>query len=164
MARTGTTRRRALVVTGAVTAGALTGCAGDGRRSPDGDGGSADVLLRKRLAESSGSLRDQYDAVIAAHPALEGRLAPLRTSVADHVAALGGSVRVTRPASVPVPAGADVALKQLALTERQTADAYTAALADAQPELARLLASVAAAGAAHAYLLTGPEAVDGGAR
>ncbi|MGW4034249.1 hypothetical protein ACWEFL_33975 [Streptomyces sp. NPDC004838] len=122
------------------------------------------MLLRKRLAESSGSLRDQYDAVIAAHPALEGRLAPLRTSVADHVAALGGSVRVTRPASVPVPAGADVALKQLALAERQTADAYTAALADAQPELARLLASVAAAGAAHAYLLTGPEAVDGGAR
>lgn len=42
----------------------------------------------------------------------------------------------------------------LAAAERRTADARAAALVSAPPELARLLASVAAAGAAHAYLLT----------
>ncbi len=46
------------------------------------------------------------------------------------------------------------ALTTLATAERRTADAHTAALATASPELARLLASVAASGAAHAYLLT----------
>ncbi|WP_078843472.1 hypothetical protein [Streptomyces albus] len=52
-----------------------------------------------------------------------------------------------------VPEKAPQALKALAEAERRTADARTAALAGAEPELARLLASVAASGAAHAYLL-----------
>jgi hypothetical protein len=46
------------------------------------------------------------------------------------------------------------ALKNLAGAERRTTEAHTAALMDAPPELARLLASLAAASAAHAYLLT----------
>ncbi|MGK5641747.1 hypothetical protein ACSNOK_26005, partial [Streptomyces sp. URMC 126] len=52
-----------------------------------------------------------------------------------------------------VPDDPDEALAALAAAERRTADGRGAALADAPPELARLLASVAAAGAAHAYLL-----------
>lgn len=56
--------------------------------------------------------------------------------------------------AVPVPADAPAALRSLAAAERRTCDVYSAALLDAEPELARLLASVAAAGAAHEYLLT----------
>ncbi|WUX71819.1 hypothetical protein OG627_07920 [Streptomyces sp. NBC_01429] len=55
------------------------------------------------------------------------------------------------PAVAPEPAEA---LKALAAAERRTSDAHTGALVTASPELARLLASVAAANAAHAYLLT----------
>ncbi|CAM5693250.1 hypothetical protein SCALM49S_02578 [Streptomyces californicus] len=46
-------------------------------------------------------------------------------------------------------------MKELATAERRRADAHAEALLEAGPELARLLASVAAAAAAHAYLLTG---------
>ncbi|MFD3524891.1 hypothetical protein [Streptomyces sp. NPDC058653] len=46
------------------------------------------------------------------------------------------------------------AVKALAAAERRAADAHAEALVHAPPELARLLASLAAAGAAHAYLLT----------
>jgi hypothetical protein len=52
------------------------------------------------------------------------------------------------------PASREDALKDLARAERSLADARAAALLDVPGELARLLASVAAAGAAHAYLLT----------
>ncbi|MFB7373762.1 hypothetical protein ACFC0D_28360 [Streptomyces sp. NPDC056222] len=58
------------------------------------------------------------------------------------------------PAAAAVAADPAVALKDLAAAVRRTADAHTATLLDAPPEYARLLASVAAAGAAHAYLLT----------
>ncbi|MFE0424679.1 hypothetical protein [Streptomyces sp. NPDC058953] len=127
----GTTRRRALAVTGAaagaVATGALTGCSGEpsetgGRDRARGAQGAReqanapDARLRKRLASSGGVLRDRYDAVLAAHPALA----------------------------------------ELAAAERRSSAAYTAALEGAGPELARLLASVAAAGAAHAYLLSRP--------
>ncbi|TDF46837.1 hypothetical protein E2C00_30450, partial [Streptomyces sp. WAC05374] len=58
------------------------------------------------------------------------------------------------PATDPVPADPGVAVAELAVAARRTADAHAAALEAAPPEYARLLASVAAAGAAHAYLLT----------
>ncbi|MFI6704014.1 hypothetical protein ACIBJC_34630 [Streptomyces sp. NPDC050509] len=53
-----------------------------------------------------------------------------------------------------VPADPAAALKDLAATERRTCEAHTATLMEAPPELARLLASLAAASAGHAYLLT----------
>ncbi|WP_406399280.1 hypothetical protein OH805_09370 [Streptomyces sp. NBC_00879] len=153
MERTATTRRRALIATGAVAVTALTGCSNEEpeRRRTAGPA-RAEAALRRRLAAASGALRDQYDAVIAQHPALAGQLAALRAAVAEHVTALGGTTRVA-PAQ-PVPADAPAALRSLAAAERRTGDAYSAALLDAEPELARLLASVAAAGAAHEYLLT----------
>ncbi|MFC8916673.1 hypothetical protein ACFT5C_12965, partial [Streptomyces sp. NPDC057116] len=123
----------------------------------------------------------RYDRVLAAHPSLTARLAPLRAAVAAHVAALGpggaspppGTATPSAapsapgtpepparagstagPATDPVPADPGVAVAELAVAARRTADAHAAALLTAPPEYARLLASVAAAGAAHAYLLT----------
>ncbi|MFI9588136.1 hypothetical protein ACIHCQ_41595 [Streptomyces sp. NPDC052236] len=116
---------------------------------------------RVRLAATSVALRDQYDAVLNRHPSLAGRLTPLRAAVAEHVTALAGTVAPASAPSLaasPVPAGPGDALKALAAAERRTSDAHTASLSDAEPELARLLASVAAAGAAHAYLLTKADA------
>ncbi|MEV7130782.1 hypothetical protein [Streptomyces sp. NPDC093260] len=57
-------------------------------------------------------------------------------------------------ASAAVPATPADALAALAAAERSLAEARAAVLLDVPGELARLLASVAAAGAAHAYLLT----------
>ncbi|MEV4685783.1 hypothetical protein [Streptomyces kurssanovii] len=179
MGRTGTTRRRALSATGAIAAGMLTGCSSDspGTRRPSGrsaDPARAQAALRARRAAASTALGDEYDAVIARHPELTERLTPLRAAVSAHAVALAGgrpgqtsaapSPSVTPSASVPVMPSATAAgavpedpadaLKALAAAERRTSDSHTAALADAEPEFARLLASVAAAGAAHAYLLT----------
>ncbi|MFC9593782.1 hypothetical protein ACFTUC_28845 [Streptomyces sp. NPDC056944] len=58
------------------------------------------------------------------------------------------------PAPVRVAADPRAALRELAAAERASSDGHTAALLTAPPEYARLLASVAASGAAHAYLLT----------
>ncbi|MFF0559289.1 hypothetical protein [Streptomyces sp. NPDC004266] len=65
------------------------------------------------------------------------------------------SGRSTVPAA-PVRVAADprAALRELAAAERGASDGHAAALLTAPPEYARLLASVAAACAAHAYLLT----------
>lgn len=75
---------------------------------------------------------------------------------------VGTSVRDTGDAgraggAGPLPsvsADPGTALRALAATERRAAAAHAEALVHAPPELARLLASLAAAGAAHAYLLT----------
>ncbi|AQU66261.1 hypothetical protein BBN63_08355 [Streptomyces niveus] len=53
-----------------------------------------------------------------------------------------------------VPADPGAAIRELAAAERRASDAHADALVHAPPELARLLASLAAADAAHAYLLT----------
>lgn len=141
----------------------------------------AEAALRLRSVTASRSLLERYDAALAAHPALAPRLTPLRRSVAAHVKALGEGGTTVRPATAapsptatatastgstasasarpapsPAPVAADprTALNELAAAERATSDTHTAALVAAPPEYARLLASVAAAGAAHAYLLT----------
>ncbi|MFE1963068.1 hypothetical protein [Streptomyces sp. NPDC059479] len=154
----------------------------DGRKSGSGTGARAESTLRQRSAATSRALLGQYDAVLALHPDEGELLTPLRTAVARQVDALAPTAR--KPTSPPpstapsspgsgsgsespdaspgprppvLPAVADdpaQALKALATAERRTADAHTATLMDAPPELARLLASLAAAGAAHAYLLT----------
>jgi hypothetical protein len=102
---------------------------------------------------------ERYDAVIAAHPLLAERLGPLREETVRHVAAFGGVRRSPRPtasasASAPAPGTPRDALAGLAAAERALADRRAGDLIEVPGELARLLASVAAAGAAHAYLLT----------
>lgn len=160
MGRTGTTRRHALTVAGAAAVAMLTGCSSgepEKRRTTGSghDSARAETALRRRLAGASAALRDRYDAVIARHPSLSGRLTPLRTAVAEHAKALAGPAAVS-PSGTPMAVAAEprAALKELAAAERSTASTHTTALLDAEPELARLLASVAAAGATHVYLLT----------
>ena len=137
----------------------------------------AEAALRLRSVTAARSLLERYDATLAAHPALAPRLTPLRRSVAAHAKALGEGGTTVKPATaapsapvsasasasasavptpVPVPVSADprTALKELAAAARRASDQHTDALLTAPPEYARLLASVAASGAAHAYLLT----------
>jgi hypothetical protein len=154
-------RRRTLL---ASTAGAalLAGCTS----GPDSGGGTPSVTqrARARAAGDSRALLARYDAVLAAHPGLADRLRPLRAQVAAHVTAFtdgpDGTDGTTAtpdksPASPsPVPATERDALAVLATAERTLADRRAKDLLHVPGESARLLASVAAAGAAHAYLLT----------
>jgi hypothetical protein len=154
-------RRRTLLAS--VAGGALlVGCSsGEGSDSGAGRGPSVDERARGRAARDSRGLVGRYDAVVAAHPALAERLAPLRAEVVRHVEAFGGvsagAPGTASPSASPsavVPADERDALAELAAAERTLADRRAKALLDVPGELARLLASVAAAGAAHAYLLT----------
>lgn len=175
-------RRRTLLAGAvcAVGAGGLTGgCSGDGAAS-DREQSEGARQLRRTAARDSKALIARYDATAAAHPDLAGRLKPLRGEVVRHVGELTGERDRTPARSGKaqsgkaesgkkeagggsaknrdgVPADRGRALADLAAAARRTADAHTRALTGAPPELARLLASVAASGAAHAYLLTGKE-------
>ncbi|MFE5368447.1 hypothetical protein [Streptomyces mirabilis] len=161
-------RRRSLLAS-AAGAFVLVGCSAPEPstvttvRSP-----SAADLTRARAARDSESLAARYAAVITAHPRLAARLKPLRAEVVRHAQAFGGSGTAgSRPSGSPsasasahpspsptVPAQEKDALADLATVERTLADQRAKALLTVPGELARLLASVAAAGAAHAFLLT----------
>ncbi|KUM82742.1 hypothetical protein [Streptomyces pseudovenezuelae] len=162
-------RRRSLLAS--VAGGALlVGCSDGTGDGEEGTAGSPSVVerVRVRAARDSRGIVERYDAVLAAYPTLTALLGPLRSEAVRHAAAFGGagttsptataspSPTATPPASAPptVPATEKDALAQLAAAERALADRRAEALLDVPGELARLLASVAAAGAAHAYLLT----------
>lgn len=173
----GPSRRSVLAgAAGAAGAALLTGCTGESGANPEDNGIPLERRMRENAVRDTERLLERYDATTAAHPDLAGRLAPLRAAVAAHHAALavsGSAPPAGRPApppprppvpapsagtpaprSAPVPATAAEALTELADTERSLSEARTIALAGAPGELARLLASVAACGAVHAYLLT----------
>lgn len=164
MRSTGTTRRGALTATGAFALGAvLTGCGDDdkstGRNGPvrtEAEAVRVERRLRTAAARTAALTLAHYDLATEAHPALAEGLAPLRTAVREHTKALAvkGRKAAVPPAPGPVSADAKAAVRELAAAERRRADAHAEALLTAEPELARLLASVAAAAAVHAYLLT----------
>ncbi|MFF6998074.1 hypothetical protein ACFY93_24355 [Streptomyces sp. NPDC008313] len=168
-------RRRSLLFASAAGTLVLAGCSGSG--SSDGTaakGPSAADRARTRAARDSETLAAHYAAVIGVHPKLAERLGPLRAEVLRHAEAFGagkdapasaspatpsarkasGSASPSPAATATVPADERDALAGLASAERSLADGRAKALLDVPGELARLLASVAAAGAAHAYLLT----------
>lgn len=175
--------RRALLAGAAGIAGTalLSGCT-EGSPPAAAPEVPLERRMRETAVRESEQLLERYDATTAAHPALAERLAPLRASVAAHTAALadGGSPapssapsRSAAPSASPspVPSGAAAAappvsgaaavppapaaaLAALADAERSLAEARTISLAGAPGELARMLASVAACGHVHAYLLT----------
>ncbi|MHB9758455.1 hypothetical protein ACYBSK_29085 [Streptomyces sp. BYX5S] len=158
-------RRRTLL---ASLAGAalLTGCSDADGGAEGGSGSPAaaqEKRLRTRAARESTDLLAQYDQALSARPGLASRLGPLRAEVERHVKAFGGKARASGAAappgrkSAPAPASEKDILKALAVAERSLADRRATELVDAPGELARLLASVAAAGAAHAYLLSEDE-------
>ncbi|MFF9771020.1 hypothetical protein ACF1GT_31345 [Streptomyces sp. NPDC014636] len=151
-------RRRSLLAS-AAGAALLAGCSA----GPDSgeDGPSAATRARARAARDSRGLLARYDAVLAAHPGLADRLRPLRAQVAAHATAFeegatatATATATTSAAATPVPAAEKDAVAGLAAAERALADRRAKDLLAVPGELARLLASVAAAGAAHAYLLT----------
>ncbi|MFK0257240.1 hypothetical protein [Streptomyces sp. NPDC090445] len=170
--------RRSLFAGAAGAAGAalLTGCSGAPAEPGATPGVSPERRMRESAVRDSERLLERYDATSAAHPALAARLAPLRSAVAAHTAALaspaspapsrtpgaGSAEGSAAPApdgtpaasAEPVPPKAEDALTALADAERSLAEARTVALGGAPGELARLLASVAACGAVHAHLLT----------
>ncbi len=154
-----------------LAAAALGGCA-DTVPATDDRAARARAALRATAAADSVAQLARYDATAAAHPGLAARLDPLRSQVALHAQAFGtapaapstsatpsavpsGSARPSAPPAPAVPASPKAALAALADAEGRLADARTAALIAAPPDLARLLASVAACGACHVLLLRG---------
>ncbi|MFD5554074.1 hypothetical protein ACFWIA_09575 [Streptomyces sp. NPDC127068] len=173
-ARSGPRRRTLLAGVAGVSLAATvtTGCTSDAD-DPSGTTrkqASAAERARVRTADESRELGERYDRVLAAHPSLAKRLAPLRAEVASHEKAFDRTGRSASPeasagaagsvspatgaAPEPVPDAPREALGWLAGQERKLSGARTARALEVPGELARLLASVAAAGAAHAYLLT----------
>ncbi|MFF4368760.1 hypothetical protein [Streptomyces sp. NPDC001594] len=151
----------------------VTGCSGGGEPSAADQAISLERRMREGAVRDSGRLLERYDATLAVHPDLAERLAPLREAVAAHAKALAFTTpkadpTPSRPASpsaspspsapaagrAEVPAKPAEALSALADAERSLSEARTIALAGAPGELARMLASVAACGAVHAFLLT----------
>ncbi|WP_151775530.1 hypothetical protein [Streptomyces abyssomicinicus] len=144
---------------------------------------TADERALTRAVTDSAELASVYDAVLAAHPGLAARLTPLRDAVLRHADACGeraGTAASPSPSpspspprsaagkpsgaasgppssptpSVPaVPADEKGALGSLADAEQELSTRRTRDLARLGGEAARLLASVAAAGAVHVYLL-----------
>ncbi|MFF5979970.1 hypothetical protein ACFY78_14115 [Streptomyces olindensis] len=161
-------RRRSLLALGPAAV-ALAGCTAGEDPADPGDGPSAaERRARARAARDSEGLVARYDAVIAARPGLAGRLGPLREDVVRHARAFGGGRKASpsvsgsaAPSASPtaaVPGNDKDALAGLAAAERELADRRSKELLGVPGELARLLASVAAAGAVHVYLLTEGEA------
>ncbi|QOV35200.1 hypothetical protein IM697_34790 [Streptomyces ferrugineus] len=169
-------RRRTLLAS-AAGAALLAGCTSTSDDSGGATSGSPSLTERAlaRAARDSAGLIERYDAVLAAHPALAELLGPLRSAAARHAEAFGegapgpaagspttsgapkagkASPSASSSATPPVPADERDALAELAAAERALADRRAKTLLDLPGEPARLLASVAAAGAVHAYLLT----------
>ncbi|MGW2839053.1 hypothetical protein ACWCWD_14795 [Streptomyces sp. NPDC001493] len=98
------------------------------------------------LAEGTATASPRPSATAPTAPASTASASPAPTTEA---------VGSTAGPSGPATAGdARTALKELAAEARRAGDAHTASLLEAEPELSRLLASVAAACGVHAYLLT----------
>ncbi|SCK37404.1 hypothetical protein H181DRAFT_03170 [Streptomyces sp. WMMB 714] len=166
--------RRRSMLTGTLSAlgplaalGAATGCT-DGADEDDAQAARREQSLRKKAAGQSRALAARYEATIDAHSGLADKLRPLHAVALRHAevlagkkdagrgkdgAAGGGGTEGGDGKGAAVPRKEKAALAALGDAERRTADERNAALAEAPPELARLLASVAAAGAVHAYLL-----------
>ncbi|WP_329270195.1 hypothetical protein [Streptomyces sp. NBC_01451] len=162
-------RRRTLLAS-AAGAALLVGCTAEPDTTATSAGSpSVAERTRARAERDSAGLVQQYDAAIAAFPALAERLSELRAEVVRHAESFGGGEPTPTPTPTPTatpttasaspsasaaPRSEREALAGLAAAERTLVDRRTKALLEMPGELARLLASVAAAGAAHVYLLT----------
>jgi hypothetical protein len=127
---------------------------------------TADQRLARRAAAEIEDLSRRYAATIAAHPRTRGRLAPLAAEHAAHATALTAlqppptpSVSSTQPSATPgaappaVPATPGAAREALATAEQAASARRQRQAGRAGPELARLLASIAACEAVHARLV-----------
>lgn len=163
--------RRALLA-GSAAAGAvgvLTACSGGGTPVPDTAAVPAGRGVRRRAARESRLLLARYRATAETHRGLAGTLAPLQETVSQHLRVLEETGPAARPGqdwtALPgpppaVPPEPGRAVSALIDAERQTADARLRELATAPPDEARLLASLAAAGATQAWLLSAASGAD----
>ncbi|MFC9844498.1 hypothetical protein ACFWFF_30965 [Streptomyces sp. NPDC060223] len=111
--------------------------------------------LRAEVVRHAAAFDTGNPASASASPAASPSTSPTASPSASPTASPSGSVSPSAsPTSPAAPVDEKGALADLAAAERTLADQRTKALLDVPGELARLLASVAAAGAAHAYLLT----------
>ncbi|MGW4651572.1 ferritin-like domain-containing protein [Kitasatospora sp. NPDC004289] len=159
--------RRSLLALGALTGASLLVCGctdEDGPAAEQRQREDADRPVRAKAVADTDRLLAGYDAVAASAGAQAEQVKALRAEVAEHRAVLaaglsgGGSAAPTAQAVPASPAasggdGAVGSVAQLAAAERTTAQARLAQLAGASPELAKLLAVVAASGAVHAAAL-----------
>jgi hypothetical protein len=171
---------RRLVLLGAAAA-SLAACTGDDRPPPATEGSPSrpepDALLRTEVTSAERDLLALYQATVSTHPALAAQLAPFSARHRRHLDAVETSGPVATPAptsaSAPgtgppgtpsaaptpvappaVPADPAQALTALRAAERAAADTRVAdCLRSEDPELAELLAAVAACEAAHDVVL-----------
>ena len=117
-----------------------------------------DDALRSAAAERERALLHEYDAVLAARPALAPRLLPVRRHHAEHLEALLGppatgspspSSTAAVPPAVPPPADDAAALARLVAAERAAGDAHAADCLAASRALAPVLASLSASELSH---------------
>ncbi len=109
--------------------------------------------LRADVVRHAEAFEAGADGSASRAPSASASSAPAAPS-AGATAAAAPSSAPPAPASPAVPANEKDALAQLAAAEREIADRRAEELVTAPAELARLLASVSASGAAHVYLLT----------
>jgi hypothetical protein len=151
----GLSRRSVLGAAGAVgAAGAIAGCSWFADEPPPPPDPLAPFLAATR------ALAARYDTVLAAHPDLTGRLAPLLEAHRAHETALVGLIGRPElvsasppPTSAAPPADPDEALATLRDAERDGQTEATEACLAAPSERAGLLGSIAAARATHAEVL-----------
>jgi hypothetical protein len=101
-------RRRSLLAGAAgVGTALLAGCSSSDSSAGTTKGStSAAERARARAARDSERLAERYEAVLAAYPALAGRLSPLRAEVVRHVEAFGGGKRTSATATASPSASA----------------------------------------------------------
>ncbi len=122
-----------------------------------------DDALRSAAAQRERDLLQEYDAVLAARPALAARLLPVRAHHAEHLEALlgppstgspGPSATAAVPPAVPPPADDAAALARLVAAERAAGDGHAADCLAASRRLAPVLASLSASELSHPVALS----------
>lgn len=161
------TRRSLLAAVGGVLVTAPTGCTLLHGESASPQASTSppppDPIVPLLGAESA--LLAQYDAALARHPQLAGRIGPVRADHAAHLDALRDIVKspVENPSTGATPspsatpmatsATAAAALAALRAAESAAARRLAAACLTAPPARAALLGSIAACESAHQVLL-----------
>jgi hypothetical protein len=134
-----------------------TGCTSAGRA--DAPAAGPEVALLNGAIQSEAELIALYDAVLAAHSGLSGRLKALRDHHVQHLTVLkrhyvpGSVTGTTTPAPRPTataPEGEMRALGAIRSAERKAAAARADEVRRASPGLSQLLAAIGACEAGHA--------------
>jgi hypothetical protein len=158
--RSVTPTRRAVLGGSAAVLATATGCTSVGQASAPPPG--LQVTLLDGVIQNEAGLIALYDAVLAAHPGLAGRLKPLRDHHAQHLSVLkrhyvpgsatGTATPAPRPA-VTAPQGQARAVTAIRNAERKAANARADEVRRATPGLSQLLAAIGACEAGHAQEL-----------